>query len=252
MIQRENLRSSLSVGRIILLSVLVLGIVFFFLYDLDRFLTLESMQANKTTLESYKEDHYAVTVVLFILVYLAHTGFFLPAASILSLSGGFLFGIWWGALYVIVGGTLGAMLAFLSARYLFRDAVERRLDHRFDWIKKGVSRNAFYFLVTIRIIPLLPFFVVNLVSGLTRVSVFTYLAATFIGILPATFIFVNAGSQLGGIQSLKEVASPAVLGALALLALLAVIPVFLRKWTKSLIGSMVSTREEEPFVANDD
>lgn len=234
MAPRENRNSSLSLGRIILLVVLLLGIVLFFVYDLHHFLTLDSIKANRAALESYKEDHYALTVVLFILVYLAHTGFFLPAASILSLSGGFLFGIWWGALYVVVGGTLGALLAFLSARYLFRDAVERRFDHRFDWIKKGVARNAFYFLLMIRIVPLLPFFVVNLVSGVTRTGVFTYLAATFVGILPATFIFVNAGSHLSQVESLKDIVSFGVLGSLALLGCLALLPVVLKKWTKSL------------------
>jgi uncharacterized membrane protein YdjX (TVP38/TMEM64 family) len=120
-------------------------------------------------------------------------------------------------------------LAFLAARYLLRDWVERKFGRRLSSIQNGFARNAFSYLLTLRLIPLFPFFLVNLVSGLTRMTVATFMAATAIGIIPASFVFANAGRQLGSINSLNEIASPRVLGAFALLGVLALMPIVYRK-----------------------
>ncbi len=132
-------------------------------------------------------------------------------------------------LFVNIGATTGATLAFLTARYLLRDTVEQKFGKWLGPFQEGFAKNAFSYLLTLRLIPLFPFFVVNLVSGLTRVNVGTYVAATAIGIIPGSFVYAYAGRQLGTINSLKEIASPNVIGAFVLLGLLALVPVVYKK-----------------------
>jgi len=132
---------------------------------------------------------------------------------------------------VNVGATTGATLAFLTARYLLRDWVERKFGDRLEPIQAGFAKNAFSYLLTLRLIPIFPFFLVNLVSGLTRVNLGAYVVATALGIIPGTFVYAYAGRQLGTINSLKEIASPNVLLAFTLLGLLALVPVLYRRIT---------------------
>ena len=153
----------------------------------------------------------------------------LPGAVILTLAGGFLFGSLFGTLFVNLGATTGATLSFLTARYLLRDIVERKFGKWVVPLQEGFTKNAFSYLMTLRLIPLFPFFVVNLVSGLTRMNVGTYVAATALGIIPGSFVYAYAGRQLGAINSLKEIASPNVIGAFVLLGLLALLPTVYNK-----------------------
>lgn len=215
----------LPIGKLVVAVAVVFGVAAFFAFDLGRHLTLSALKANKDALRSYTDAHYATTVVIFITAYCVQTALSLPGAVIFTLTGGFLFGTALGTVYVNVGATSGAVLAFLTARYLFRDGVERRFGEKMDAIQRGFSRNAFNYLLTLRLIPLFPFFLVNLAAGLTRIRLSTYTAATGIGIIPASIVYANAGSQLGRIESLGDVASPGVLGAFALLGLLALVPV---------------------------
>jgi uncharacterized membrane protein YdjX (TVP38/TMEM64 family) len=137
----------------------------------------------------------------------------------------------WGTLFVNLGATAGATLAFLASRYLLRDWVERKFGRWLGPVQQGFAKNAFSYLMTLRLIPLFPFFVVNLVSGLTRMNVGTYVVATALGIIPGSFVYAYAGRQLGTINSLKDIASPGVIGALVLLGLLALVPNLYKKWS---------------------
>ncbi len=175
--------------------------------------------------------HFGLLSALFVLAYVAVTGFSLPGAVILTLAGGFLFGFVWGTLFVNLGATTGATLAFLSSRYLLRDWVERKFGKWLGPVQQGFTNNAFSYLLTLRLIPLFPFFVVNLVSGLTRMNVGTYVVATALGIIPGSFVYAYAGRQLGTINSLKDIASPGVIGAFVLLGLLALVPSLYKKWS---------------------
>jgi uncharacterized membrane protein YdjX (TVP38/TMEM64 family) len=214
-----------SIGKLIVVGAFVLGVAAFFTFDLGRHLTLAALKANKDALRAYTDAHYLISVFAFIVAYCVQTALSLPGAVIFTLTGGFLFGTALGTLYVNIGATSGAVLAFLTARYLFRNAVERRFGEKLIAIQRGFSQDAFNYLLTLRLIPLFPFFLVNLAAGLTRIRVSTYTAATAIGIIPASIVYANAGSQLGRIESLKDIASPQVLGALALLGLLSLVPV---------------------------
>ena len=217
------------IGKIITVVVIACGIGLFFYLDLGRFLSLEALKANRDQLLAFTDANYSAAVILFILLYIAVTGLSLPGAVILTLAGGFLFGSVPATLYVNIGATTGATVAFLAARYVLRDWVEQKFGKWLESLQQGFAKNAFSYLMTLRLIPLFPFFVVNLVSGLTRVSVGTYMAATALGIIPGSFVYAYAGRQLGTINSLKEIASPRVLGAFVLLGALALVPIVYRR-----------------------
>jgi uncharacterized membrane protein YdjX (TVP38/TMEM64 family) len=219
-------------GKIVLLMVLGLGIGVFIYFDLGQYFSLEALKSNRDRLLSYTEANFGTAMGLFILAYIVQTGFSLPGGAIMTLAGGFLFGSFLGTALVNIGATTGATLGFLSARYLLRDWVEKKFGDRLDPIQAGFEKNAFSYLMTLRLIPAFPFFLVNLVSGLTRVNIGTYITATSLGIIPGSFVFAFAGRQLGTINSLGEIASPPVLFAFTLLGLLALMPIAYRKFTQ--------------------
>jgi uncharacterized membrane protein YdjX (TVP38/TMEM64 family) len=221
----------LSMGKIFTGVIFLLGIGAFVYFDLGQYLSLDSLKANRDLLLNYTDTHYATAVGIFILVYILQTTFSFPGGAILTLTGGFLFGSLMGTFFVNIGATVGATLAFLAARYLLRDWVERKFGDWLGPIQSGFAQNAFSYLMTLRLIPAFPFFLVNLVSGLTRVNLGTYILATSLGIIPGSFVFAFAGRQLGSINSLSEIASPPVLLAFTLLGLLALMPIAYRKWT---------------------
>lgn len=222
-------------GKVFIAVVMALAIGTFFYFDLGRFLSLTALKENRDSLLAFTEANATASVGIFILAYAVVTGLSLPGAVILTLAGGFVFGAVGATVCVNVGATTGATLAFLTARYLLRDTIEQKFGAKLGPFQEGFAKNAFSYLLTLRLIPLFPFFVVNLVSGLTRVNVGTYIVATAIGIIPGSFVYAYAGRQLGTINSLKEIASPNVIGAFVLLGLLALVPVvYKRCFTKSV------------------
>lgn len=226
----EQTTSQSPLGKILMSIAFLIGIGGFFYFDLGQYLSLESLKSNRDTLLHYTNNHTGLAIAVFIAVYILQTTFSLPGGAILTLTGGFLFGSLLGTLVVNIAATTGATLAFLAARYLLRDWVENKFGDRLGPIQAGFAQNAFSYLMTLRLIPAFPFFLVNLVSGLTRVNLGTYVLATSIGIIPGSFVFAFAGRQLGSINSLSEIASPPVLMAFTLLGLLALMPVAYRKW----------------------
>jgi uncharacterized membrane protein YdjX (TVP38/TMEM64 family) len=218
-----------SATKIAIAVLIICGIAAFFYLDLGRFLSLDALKENRDHLLAFTEANYAGAVALFVLCYIAVTALSLPGAAIMTLAGGFLFGSLLGTLFVNLGATTGATLAFLAARYVLRDWVEQKFGRWLGPIQEGFTNHAFNYLMTLRLIPLFPFFVVNLVSGLTRMSLGTYIAATALGIIPGSFVYAYAGRQLGTINSLKEIASPNVIMAFVLLGLLALVPSFYKR-----------------------
>src|SRR2546422_5892721 len=222
--------SSSPVGKLVLVGLFALAVGAFFYFDLKQYLSLEALKANRDSLLAYTDAHYTTAVLLFILLYCLQTAFSLPGAAIFTLASGLLFGSFLGTLYTNIAATSGATLAFLAARYLLRDWVEGKFGDRLGPIQEGFAKNAFSFLITLRLGPLFPFFLVNLVCRLAPLTLGTCVVATSIGIIPGSFVYANAGRQLGTINSLSEIASPRVLGAFALLGLLALVPIVYRKF----------------------
>ena len=227
----DSTESSSSLGKIIILGVLGLGLGVFFYFDVGQYFSLEALKANRDDLLAYANANFTAAVILYVAVYVLQTAFSLPGGALMTLTGGFLFGSVLGTIFVNVGATTGATLAFLAARYVLRDWVERKFGHRIEPIQAGFAQNAFSYLLTLRLIPAFPFFLVNLVSGLTRMPLGTYVIGTSIGIIPGSFVYAFAGRQLGSINSLAEIASPPVLLAFTFLGLLALVPVLHRKFT---------------------
>jgi uncharacterized membrane protein YdjX (TVP38/TMEM64 family) len=217
-------------GKIIVALLFAAAIGAFFYFDLGHYLSLDSLKANRDALLTFTEANYATSVAIFVISYCLVVAFSLPGAVFFTLAGGFLFGSVIGTLYVNLAATSGSTLAFLAGRYLLRDWVEAKFGSRLGPLQEGFAKNGFSYLMTLRLIPLFPFFIVNLLCGLTRVSLGTYVVATSIGIIPGSFVYAYAGRQLGTINSLKEIASPNVLMAFTLLGLLALVPIVYQKF----------------------
>ena len=228
----DSAESSSPLGKIVILGILGLGLGAFFYFDVGQYFSLEALKANRDDLLAYTNANFTAAVILYVAVYILQTAFSLPGGALMTLTGGFLFGSVLGTIFVNIGATAGATLAFLAARYVLRDWVERKFGERIEPIQAGFAQNAFSYLLTLRLIPAFPFFLVNLVSGLTRIPLGTYVIGTSIGIIPGSFVYAFAGRQLGSINSLAEIASPPVLLAFTFLGLLALVPIVHRKFVE--------------------
>ena len=151
-------------------------------------------------------------------------------AAVLTLSAGAIFGSVLGTFLVNIGATLGATAAFLSARFIFRDWVENQFSDKLEFINNGISDNATSYLLFLRLVPLFPFFLVNLVLGVTQVRLSIYFLSTMVGILPGSFVYANAGSNLARINTISDIASPEIFGAFVLLGIFALIPAVYRRY----------------------
>jgi len=221
-------------SRLLLLTVAAVVVAAFFYFDFGSHLSLAALQAKKETLRHYTDTHYPAAVSLFIVLYCAQTALALPGAAVMTLAGGFLFGTLAGAVYVNIGATSGATLAFLAARHLFAGWIQRHFGARLTALSSGFSRDAFRYLLTLRLIPLFPFFLVNLACGLIQVPLRTYILATAIGILPGSLVYTYAGGQIAKMTSMADILSPGMLLAFVLLGGLPLLSICYSRWKKSL------------------
>ena len=209
----------------IVLFLIALSLVgLFFWFDLGRFLTLASLKANHQLLQQYYAEHTVLMVTTFMAIYIIQTALALPGAAILSLSAGAVFGPILGTLYAVCAASIGATLSFLVTRYLLRDLVASRFGHKLETINQELEQRGINYLLFLRLVPVFPFFLINLAAGLTRLRLSTFVLGTFFGIIPGGFVYVNAGASLATIRSLHDVASPRILGSFALLGLFALLP----------------------------
>ena len=215
--------------KILLALAGIIAAALFFYYDLQRYLTLQSLKENRQALLDYHAAHKFLMVTGFMTVYVIQTALSLPGAAILSLAAGAIFGSIMGTVYANIAATLGATLAFLVTRYLLRDAVLNRFGGKLEVINRELETRGFNYLLFLRLVPLFPFFLINLAAGLTRLPLRTFFLGTMLGIIPGGFVYVNAGASLATIESLSGIASPRVLGSFALLGLFALIPVIYNK-----------------------
>ncbi|BED99658.1 pyridine nucleotide-disulfide oxidoreductase [Aeromonas dhakensis] len=205
-----------------LLLVLVMGCLIgaFFAFDLGHYLSLPQLQARQAELAALVERHFGAAALLFVVVYVVSTALSLPGASLLTLAGSAVFGVAWGLLLVSFASSIGATLAFLSARFLLRDWVERRFGDKLASLQAGMKKEGALYLLSLRLIPIFPFFLVNLLMGLTPIRVSTYYWVSQLGMLPGTFVYVLAGSELANLTSTGNILSPGLMVALTLLGLM--------------------------------
>ncbi len=205
--------------QIVLLLLLALVIGAFVVLDLSRYLNFEQLKASQASFNQLYAQQPLVVAAVYFGVYVVATALSFPGAVIITLAGGAVFGLWWGLLLVSFASTLGATLAFLASRFVLRDWVESRFGQRLADINAGVEKEGAFYLFTLRLIPVVPFFLINLLMGLTRMKTWTYYWVSQLGMLAGTAVYVNAGTQLAQLDSVRGILSPALLGSFVLLGI---------------------------------
>ena len=233
----------MNLSRVALLAFIAALIAAFFIFDLQNYLTLEALKAQQAAIETYRSNHPGMAVAIYALIYIAVTGLSLPGAAILTLAGGAVFGLLWGTLIVSFASTIGATLAFLAARFLFRDAVKSRFGERLQAIDAGVAKEGALYLFTLRLVPVFPFFVINLAMGLTNLKTQTFYWVSQVGMLAGTLVYVNAGTQLGQLESLSGILSPGLIGSFVLLG---IFPLLANKIVEAIKANKVYAKWTKP------
>jgi len=208
---------------------------------LDHLLSLETFRQYRQELIAFTAQYYVPTVGVFIGVYILVVALSIPGATVLTLSAGFLFGFW-GVLFVNIGATAGAVLAFLAARYFLGDWIQQRYGERLSAFNREIEVNGYNYLLTLRFIPLFPFFLINIFAGLTRVPLGTFAWTTMVGILPGSFVYIYTGRELGVIEKPGDILSWQLLLAFALLGLLVLSPVLVKKILKKKTAPVNATQ----------
>ena len=203
-----------------------LVVVLFFLFDLDRFLTLSYLKQSREHFQALYAGHTLLVLGGFFLIYVVSTAFSLPGAAVLTLAAGALFGFWTGLILVSFASTLGATLAFVLARFVLRGWVQQNFGKRLEKINAGVKREGTFYLFTLRLVPVFPFWLINLAMALTPIKTWTFYWVSQVGMLPGTAVYVNAGKQLGEIDSLGGILS---LDLILSFALLGIFPLAVKK-----------------------
>ena len=228
--------------RLIPILVLIAGLVAFFVTGLNEYVSLDTLRDNREALNDWVASNGLWAGLTFAAIYAVAVAFSLPVGALMTIAGGFLFGLVWGTLWVVVGATIGATGLFLAARAGFGDALRARMGGSLKRMEEGFRENALSYLLVLRLVPLFPFWLVNLAPAFLGVSLRTYVIATFVGILPGSFVYVSVGNGLGALfdkgeePNLGIIFQPQFLIPIVGLALLAMIPVIYRRFAKKPVG----------------
>jgi len=196
------------------------------------YLTIENLKESRDGLLQSVDNNYLIATVLFIVLYILVVALSIPGATVMTLAGGLMFGAIVGTIYVNIGATIGAVIVFLLARYLFGEKLQKKYHKQLKTVNKEIVKNGLNYMLTLRFIPLFPFFAINAIAGLTKVPLRTYVWTTSLGIIPGSFAYAFAGSRLSTIESLKDIISPGMIMAFVLLGLVALLPIILKKVKK--------------------
>ena len=230
-------------SRLALLALIAAAVAAFFAFDLDRFLTLEALKAGRESLAGWVAANFALAMAAYFVTYVAVTALSLPGGAIMTLAAGALFGMLAGTILASFASSIGGTLAFLASRFLFRDAVRAKFGPRLAAIEEGVRRDGAFYLLTLRLVPAFPFFLVNLLMGLTPIRTGTYYLVSQVGMLPATVVFIYAGTQLAQLESLSDILSPGLLGAFVAVG---VLPLLMRFVATALVARRVYRGHRRP------
>ncbi|HAS8177406.1 TPA: TVP38/TMEM64 family protein [Vibrio vulnificus] len=218
-------------------GILLIATIILLAVNFSQYLTLDNAKAQQLTLNSFIEENFLFASISYFVIYVGLTAFSVPGATVVTLLGAALFGFWYSLLLVSFASTIGATIAFLSSRYLLKDWVQARFGDKLSAINQGVEKDGAFYLFSLRLIPVFPFFLINLLMGLTPISIGRYYLTSQIGMLPGTAVYLNAGTQLADINSLSGILSPTVLASFALLG---VFPIAV-KWIMSKFRPQLSS-----------
>ncbi|WP_440889240.1 TVP38/TMEM64 family protein [Vibrio sp. WZ-1] len=219
------MNKKLILGLILLATIVFLGVSF------GQYLTLENAKAQQEALNTFISQNFVLAAATYFFAYIAITAFSIPGAAVVTLLGAALFGFWTSLLLVSFASTIGATVAFLSSRYLLREWVQSKFGNKLNAINQGVEKDGAFYLFSLRLIPVFPFFLINLLMGLTPMTIARFYLTSQVGMLPGTAVYLNAGTQLATIDSLSGIVSPTVLASFALLGLFPIIA----KWVMNKI-----------------
>ena len=223
----------MGISRWIALVVVVSLIGAFFQYDLGNYLTLENIKSEQEALRGLVDTNPAEFIAGYFFIYVAVTALSIPGAAVMTLVAGALFGLWWGLLIVSFASTIGATLAMVIARWLFKQEVENRLKNQISTINKGIEKDGAFYLFTLRLVPAFPFFAINLAMALTSMNVITFFLVSQVGMLAGTFVFVNAGTELAQVKNLSDVLSAGLLMSFVLLGVFPLLAKWFVDWVKA-------------------
>ncbi|MBN3561349.1 FAD-dependent oxidoreductase [Aliamphritea spongicola] len=224
----------------LLIAIIALVVIAFFIYDLGSYLNLSYIKSQQTSLQTWVDDNLLLSGLVFMAVYIAVTALSLPGAAVMTLVAGAVFGLLSGLILVSFASTIGATFSFLIARYLLREPLTNKFQSHIDPINKGIAKDGMFYLFTLRLVPLVPFFVINPVMGLTTMRARTFYWVSQLGMLPGTAVYVNAGTQLGAIEQAGDIVSP---GLLLSFCLLGIFP-----WiAKAIVGGIKARKKYSAF-----
>ncbi len=203
--------------KIVLIILIAMSVILFFVFDLGQYFNLEYLKSQRQAIEDFNQAQPLLTMLIYFIVYIFMAALSLPGAAILTLAGGAVFGLLKGTLLVSFASTIGATLAFLISRTLLRDFTQNRFGDFLTSFNEGINKDGAFYLFSLRLVPLFPFFVVNLVMGLTPLKTSTFYWVSQIGMLVGTIVYVNAGTQLAQIESLSGILTPELIGSFVLL-----------------------------------
>jgi uncharacterized membrane protein YdjX (TVP38/TMEM64 family) len=217
------------INKIIIVVVIIVVIAAFKIFNLGDYLTLEYLKESQAKFQALYRENRVTVIAVYMLIYILSTSLSLPGAAILTLAGGALFGIVTGTIIVSFASTIGATLACFVSRFILRDWVQKKFGDRLKTVNEGIAKEGLFYLFTLRLIPVFPFWLINLVMGLTKMPLKSFYWVSQVGMFPATIVFVNAGKELAGIDSLSGILSPGLIISFVLLGLFPLI-------TKKLLG----------------
>ncbi|MBO0212183.1 TVP38/TMEM64 family protein [Vibrio sp. Vb2880] len=215
----------------LILGLILIAVIVALATTFGQYLTLDNAKAQQALLADYIDQHVVTAALIYFLSYVFITAFSIPGAAVVTLLGAALFGFWLSLLLVSFASTIGATLAFLSSRYLLKEWVQTRFGDKLHAVNQGMARDGAFYLLSLRLIPVFPFFLINLLMGLSPIALTRYYWVSQLGMLPGTAVYINAGTQLAQIDSLSGIISPAVLLSFALLGLFPL----LMKWVMNRI-----------------
>jgi len=226
------------IKKLVIVGVIVLLVLLFKVFGLDQYLTLSYLKEQQANFVQLYEANRVMVIGIYMLIYIVVTALSLPGAAVMTLAGGGMFGLVTGTIVVSFASSIGATFACIVARYLLRDWVQNKFGDKLTKINEGMEKEGGFYLFSLRLVPIFPFFVINLVMGLTSIRMGTYYWVSQLGMLPATIVFVNAGKELAKLESLSGILSPGLLISFALLGLLPII-------TKKLLNLYTGRREQK-------
>jgi uncharacterized membrane protein YdjX (TVP38/TMEM64 family) len=232
------------IQRLLIIAAIIVAVVLFKVFGLGQYLTLEYLKASQDKFSQLYGENRLAVIATYLAVYIIVTALSLPGAAVMTLAGGAMFGFWVGLICVSFASTIGATLACFVARFLLRDWVQNRFGDKLSTINKGIEKEGAFYLFSLRLVPVFPFFIINLAMGLTTMNILTFYWVSQIGMLPGTMVYVNAGKELGQIESLSGILSPGLIISFVILGLFPIAVKKLLTFYKKKTGTIVPEKKE--------